>query len=104
MRKEEFYFESSDHKSRIHHRRRPPGSWEAVGENAFGYFCEQDPATVVVRDVRRLKKMTEQIILLCLILGHSRGSFILRNYLCKYGDGVESVRKIMESLEKAGLD
>ena len=26
----------------------------------YGYFCEQDPATVVVRDVHRLKKITEE--------------------------------------------
>ena len=29
-------------------------------EGTYGYFCEQDPATVVVRDVHRLKKMTQE--------------------------------------------
>lgn len=133
MRKEEFYFESRDNKSRIHAVRYTPddgnvravvqivhgmaeyveryeefaayltargyvvtgedhlGHGKSVGENGFGYFCEQDPATVVVRDVHRLKKMTEQLYptVPYIILGHSMGSFILRNYLCRYGTGIE---------------
>lgn len=56
----------------------------------YGYFCEQDPATVVVRDVHRLKKMTQNLYpnVPYIILGHSMGSFILRNYLCRYGTGI----------------
>lgn len=56
----------------------------------YGYFCEQDPATVVVRDVHRLKKMTQDMYpgVPYVILGHSMGSFILRNYLCRYGSGI----------------
>lgn len=57
----------------------------------FGYFCEQDPATVVVRDVHRLKKMTQEDYpgIPYVILGHSMGSFILRNYLFRYGTGIQ---------------
>lgn len=56
-----------------------------------GYFCEQDPATVVVRDVHRLKKMTQELYpgVPYFILGHSMGSFILRNYICRYGTGID---------------
>ena len=56
----------------------------------YGYFCEQDPATVVVRDVHRLKKMTQKLYpdVPYIIVGHSMGSFILRNYLCRYGTGI----------------
>ena len=56
----------------------------------YGYFCEQDPATVVVRDVHRLKKMTQNLYpnVPYIIIGHSMGSFILRNYLCRYGTGI----------------
>lgn len=59
-------------------------------DRPFGYFCEQDPVTVVVRDVHRLKKMTQQLYptLPYFILGHSMGSFILRNYLTRYGSGI----------------
>ena len=58
----------------------------------LGYFCAQDPATVVVRDVHRLKKMTQELYpeLPYVVLGHSMGSFILRNYLCRYGSGIHA--------------
>jgi alpha-beta hydrolase superfamily lysophospholipase len=56
----------------------------------FGYFCEQDPATILVRDVHRLKKIVqaEYPNLPYFILGHSMGSFILRNYMLHYGSGI----------------
>lgn len=57
----------------------------------YGYFCDQDPATVVVRDVHRLKKMTQEDYpgVPYIILGHSMGSFITRNYLFRYGSGIQ---------------
>lgn len=57
----------------------------------LGYFCGQDPATVAVRDVHRLKKITQEAYpgIPYLILGHSMGSFMLRNYLCRYGTGID---------------
>ncbi len=57
----------------------------------YGYFCSQDPATVVVRDVHRLKKMTQEDYpgIPYVILGHSMGSFITRNYLFRYGTGIQ---------------
>lgn len=56
-----------------------------------GYFCENDPVTVVVRDVHRLKKITQEKYpgKKYIILGHSMGSLILRNYLFKYGKGID---------------
>ena len=68
------------------------GHGKSVGQDGtYGYFCEQDPATVVVRDVHRLKKMTQEEYpgIPYVILGHSMGSFILRNYLFRYGTGIE---------------
>lgn len=68
------------------------GHGKSVPEDGiYGYFCEQDPATVVVRDVHRLKKMTQEDYpgVPYVILGHSMGSFILRNYLFRYGTGIE---------------
>uniref|UniRef100_UPI004056E453 alpha/beta fold hydrolase n=1 Tax=Acetatifactor sp. TaxID=1872090 RepID=UPI004056E453 len=67
------------------------GHGKSVAEGGvYGYFCKQDPATVVVRDVHRLKKMTqkEYPTVPYVILGHSMGSFILRNYMCRYGTGI----------------
>ncbi|MDE6962296.1 MAG: lysophospholipase, partial [Lachnospiraceae bacterium] len=68
------------------------GHGKSVGEEgAYGYFCEQDAATVVVRDVHRLKKITQEEYpgIPYVILGHSMGSFILRNYLFRYGTGIQ---------------
>lgn len=61
-------------------------------DGSYGYFCGQDPATVLVRDVHRLKKMTQALYpgLPVIIIGHSMGSFILRNYLCRYGSGIDA--------------
>ena len=60
-------------------------------DGIYGYFCEQDPATVAVRDVHRLKKMTQEDYpgIPYVILGHSMGSFMLRSYLCRYGTGIQ---------------
>jgi len=60
-------------------------------EKLYGYFCKQDPATVVVRDEHRLKKLTEEKYpgKPYFILGHSMGSFIVRNYIFKYGTGIK---------------
>ena len=62
------------------------GHGKSVGENGiYGYFCAHDPATVVVRDVHRLKKIVQEQYpgVPYLLLGHSMGSFILRNYLSR---------------------
>lgn len=60
-------------------------------DQPLGYFCAHDPATVVVRDVHRLKKMVQERYpnVPYLILGHSMGSFLARNYLCRYGTGID---------------
>ncbi|MCM1267770.1 MAG: alpha/beta hydrolase [Bacteroidales bacterium] len=57
----------------------------------MGYFCEEDAATVLVRDEHRLKKMMQEQYpgIPYIILGHSMGSFILRNYLMRYGSGID---------------
>lgn len=133
MKKETFYFDSRDNKSRIYAVRWTPdsenvvgivqivhgmaeyaeryeefakyltehnfvvvgedhlGHGKSVGEgDAQGYFCEQDPATVAVRDVHRLKKLTQELYpgVPYFLVGHSMGSFIVRNYICRYGTGI----------------
>lgn len=71
----------------------------------FGYFCDRDPATVVVRDVHRLKKMTQEKYpsVPYVILGHSMGSFILRNYLCRYGSGIAGAVIMGTGMQSPGL-
>ncbi len=68
------------------------GHGKSVAEGGtYGYFCKQDPATVIVRDVHRLKKMTQEAYpgVPYVILGHSMGSYMLRNYLFRYGTGIQ---------------
>jgi alpha-beta hydrolase superfamily lysophospholipase len=57
----------------------------------YGYFCKNDAPTVLVRDEHRLKKMMQEqyVGVPYIILGHSMGSFILRNYLLRYGSGID---------------
>ena len=57
----------------------------------YGYFCKEDAATVLVRDEHRLKKMTQEQYqgVPYIILGHSMGFFIARNYLIRYGSGID---------------
>lgn len=76
-----------------------------AGGEPFGYFCGQDPATVVVRDVHRLKKMTQELYpsVPYVILGHSMGSFILRNYLCRYGTGIAGAVIMGTGMQPPGL-
>ncbi len=68
------------------------GHGKSIGDTGKpGYFCKQDAATVLVRDVHRLKKMVQQDYpgVPYFIMGHSMGSFVVRNYLCRYGTGVD---------------
>ena len=60
-------------------------------KSEYGYFCKNDPLTVVVRDVHRLKKITQEENpgKPCFIMGHSMGSLFLRNYLFRYGSGID---------------
>jgi len=55
-----------------------------------GYICKQHSDTVMVRDEHRLKKtvQAEYPDVPYFVLGHSMGSFIIRNYMYRYGTGV----------------
>ena len=70
------------------------GHGQSRPENGeYGYFCKYDAATVLVRDVHRLKKMTQEKYpgVPYIILGHSFGSFVTREYISRYGTGIDSV-------------
>ena len=69
-------------------RRLPSTTAKEFGD--YGFFCKNDPVTVLIRDEHRLKKIVqkEHEGLPYFILGHSMGSLILRNYLCRYGSGI----------------
>lgn len=82
------------------------GHGKSVGKTGkYGYFCEQDPATVLVRDVHRLKKATQALYpdVPYVIMGHSMGSFIVRNYMFRYGTGVNAVIVMGTGMQSAAL-
>ena len=67
------------------------GHGQSIGEHGtYGYFCKNDPATVLVRDAHRLKKMVQEEYpgVPIFILGHSFGSFVAREYIARYGTGI----------------
>lgn len=55
-----------------------------------GYICKEHSDTVMVRDEHRLKKTIQGQYpdVPYFVLGHSMGSFIIRNYMYKYGTGI----------------
>lgn len=64
-----------------------------ISEEQRGYFCTKDATTVLVRDVHRLKKITQKSYpgKPYFVLGHSMGSFIVRKYMVEYGKGIDGV-------------
>lgn len=72
------------------------GHGKSVGENhPHGYFCHENAPDVLMEDVHslRIRQQTGFAEQGCpqlpyLMLGHSMGSFVLRNYLCRYGEGL----------------
>ena len=69
------------------------GHGKSADGGQIGYFCKKDPATVLVRDAHRLKKMTQDQYpgVPYIILGHSFGSFVAREYLTRYGTGIQGM-------------
>lgn len=68
------------------------GHGKSVGSNhPYGFFCSQDAPAKVVEDVHTLRRLTQEQNpgIPYLMIGHSMGSFILRNYLCLYGEGLD---------------
>lgn len=60
-------------------------------EKDWGYFCDNDASTIIVRDMHRLKKMIqeENPEKPYFLLGFSMGSFFARKYLIMYGTGIQ---------------
>lgn len=63
----------------------------AATEKDLGYFCPDDPETILVRNAHRLKKIIQEQNpgVPYFIMGHSMGSFIFRRYLTMYGKGID---------------
>ena len=58
-----------------------------------GYFGEPDPNLNLIEDIHKLKKITQEKYkdLPYFILGHSMGSFLLRQYITIYNDNLAGV-------------
>lgn len=59
-------------------------------KSKHGFFAEENGNRVLLKDIHRLRKMTEAEYpgIPYFLLGHSMGSFLARQYLCIYGQGL----------------
>ena len=62
-----------------------------VSKEDYGFFAEKQGNRAVLKDVHHLKRMTEKHYpgVPYFMLGHSMGSFLVRQYLCMNGDGLD---------------
>lgn len=59
----------------------------------YGYICRRKPDVALVRDIHILRRIISRKYpeLPYMMLGHSMGSYLLRRYLTKYGEGLKGV-------------
>lgn len=59
-------------------------------EKDWGYFAKQDGNAVLLEDINRLRSMMQEKYpdVPYFMLGHSMGSFLIRQYICQYGVGL----------------
>lgn len=59
-------------------------------EEHYGFFAEQDGNKTLLRDIHRLRAITQKRYpgVPYFLLGHSMGSFLARQYLCLHGEGL----------------
>lgn len=81
------------------------GKTASMNQAQYGYICKNHPDTVMVRDEHRLKKTIQEEYpgIPYFILGHSMGSFIIRNYLCRYGKGIDGAIIMGTGMQPKGL-
>ena len=59
-------------------------------EDFYGFFAEKEGNKTVLGDIHRLRSILEKQYpgTPCFLLGHSMGSFLVRQYLCLHGEGL----------------
>ena len=74
-------------------------------EADLGYFDERKGNQYVIGDIYQLQEMTRKKYpdVPYFMLGHSMGSFITRNYLCRYGKGVDGAVIVGTGMQSGGL-
>lgn len=62
-----------------------------VSKEDYGFFCEEDGNKIVLQDIYQLMRMTREQYpsVPYYILGHSMGSFLLRQFLYTYGREID---------------
>lgn len=62
-----------------------------ISRDEYGFFCEKNGNAAVLKDIHHLKKLTEKSFgnIPYYMLGHSMGSFLLRQYLCLRGEELD---------------
>lgn len=62
-------------------------------EEELGYFGEPNPTELLIQDIHTLRKMTQKKYpkLPYFICGHSMGSYLLRQYICDYSNGLSGI-------------
>lgn len=67
------------------------GHGKSMGSNPPGYFCEKEPAKVLIENVRTLKDIVKKEYpdIPYILFGHSMGSFITRNFVHSYGNEID---------------
>lgn len=87
------------------------GHGESVEDGgSYGYFCKKDPEKVLPEDSHQLTLMMKERYkgLKYVLLGHSFGSFITREYLARFGSDIDAAiisgtGYQPESVAKSGL-
>lgn len=61
-----------------------------VSEDRYGFFHEKDGNKCVIGDIHTLRKRTQEKYpgVPYFVLGHSMGSFLIRQYISQYGEGL----------------
>ena len=59
----------------------------------LGYFGEPNPNELLIQDIHTLRKMTQEKYpnIPYFMCGHSMGSYLLREYVCIYNDGLAGI-------------
>lgn len=59
-------------------------------EEYYGFFAEKEGNKTVLKDIHRLRGITQKKYpdIPYFLLGHSMGSFLVRQYLCLHGEGL----------------
>ena len=70
------------------------GHGESINtDDDLGYFGEPDPNDLLIKDIHTLRTQTQEKYpnLPYFILGHSMGSYLLRQYICSYSEGLSGI-------------